>query len=76
MRCECWLNDTYDGKRFAERKDESTDAHHSDVGCQERDGSEKVKEGGVRPEALRRGTREYQCNEQARWKEKKIIKFS
>jgi len=43
---------TYNRKWLAKRKDESPDAYHSDVGCQERDGCKKVKERVVRPEAL------------------------
>jgi hypothetical protein len=43
---------TYDRKRLAKRKDEPSDAHHSDVGCQERDRCKEVKERGISPEAL------------------------
>ncbi|SRR6266403_1133184 len=43
---------TYDRKRPAKRKDEPADAYHRDVGCQEGDGCEEVKERGVRSEAL------------------------
>ena len=45
-------NITYDRKRLAKRKNEPADAHHRNVGGQERDGCKEVKERGVRPEAL------------------------
>jgi hypothetical protein len=43
---------THDRKRIAKRKHESAYAHRGDVGRQERNGGEKVQEGGVCPEAL------------------------
>lgn len=45
-------NITYYRKRLAKRKNEPADAHHRNVGCQERNGCKEVKERGVRPEAL------------------------